>query len=122
MRNAFSFSYSPPSMEIIACKHTCRGKGCGHVCCNRSEEVEVVHVTVTNRDGSQAIHQLRSESYCSAADEGEGRETGEFWGTDRDKQRQKPKEVVRVSKFNRSESFDFGSVSYDDDEDDDDFM
>jgi len=125
MRDAFRFEYSDPKMQKEKCRHPCYGKGCGHVCCNRTEEIEVVEVTVTDRFGIKSVQTLKSIEYCAPSSE--VNQPDNFWGSETHLKRLYPAESVRVSSVNLNQNmkdnFDWESISYDENDDvDDDFI
>ena len=121
MRDSFRFEYSPPYQSIEKCKHKCYGSGCGHICCNRSDEIECVDLVVLNRDGSKSIQTLRSVDYCSKESEEKNNAICDFWGSESSLRRLIPSEKVRITKVGHlqdstNSQFNWQEISYDDEE------
>lgn len=115
MRDAFHFEYDDPVTKIHGCKHT---NNCN---CNNVEPTEMASMAVTDRNGVTTTHALRSNGYCSTEMEVENNKPDPFWDTEKDRERLKPKDSVRISSMSQPLDFDFEMTSLEDDTEDGDF-
>lgn len=110
MRDAFSFSYQPYSLQVIKCNHKC--KRCNHKCCRSPPTCKVSELTIVQRDGTTCKRKLIGKDFVEQQDF-EPLEENVFWGALDRQTALKPSSTVRFSQSQRAEDFEY-DVSLDD--------